>query len=194
MRVGFLILLLQIPIISGFFFPARPAEFSRTVFDGRPELEFYWEAPPDIRICNTSAVRPVDVRRATGYWERLGYRFGNIIVDDTSPSCLGVPQDGEILIMEPESGFDFSKIAGTMCAVTTGTRSMAYAKIYMQNRHIRRPRVLEHEIGHALGWLHSASSYHIMNAEWESGGSGSSGVGSFEYIRRSEELRKVNTN
>ena len=69
---------------------------------------------------------------------------------------------------------------------------MAYAKIYIQDRHINKERVLEHELGHALGWLHSSSSYHIMNSEWERGGFGSSGLSHIIYMERSEALRSTN--
>ena len=39
-----------------------------------------------------------------------------------------------------------------------------------------KDRVLEHEIGHALGWQHYRQRYHIMHPEWRYGGYDSYGI------------------
>ena len=44
------------------------------------------------------------------------------------------------------------------------------SKIFIRQKDVNRHRVLEHELGHALGWKHYPQSMHIMHPEWEKGG------------------------
>ena len=40
----------------------------------------------------------------------------------------------------------------------------------------KKSRVLEHEIGHALGWSHYDQKFHIMHSNWMLGGMNSKGL------------------
>ena len=50
------------------------------------------------------------------------------------------------------------------------------AKIFIFPKAASKERVLEHEIGHALGWPHINRPYHIMNSNWHTGGHNSGGL------------------
>jgi len=36
--------------------------------------------------------------------------------------------------------------------------------------------VIEHEMGHALGWMHYSAKFHIMHPNWLHGGYGHTGL------------------
>ncbi len=59
-------------------------------------------------------------------------------------------------------------LAQTRFYVDNLTNKIQYAKIYM--RKDVRETVLEHELGHALGFLHYNKINHIMNEKWAQGG------------------------
>ncbi len=65
-------------------------------------------------------------------------------------------------------------LAQTHFYVDNLTNKIQYAKIYMR-RDIRET-VLEHELGHALGFMHFNKINHIMNEKWEQGGWDSEGL------------------
>lgn len=187
MNLRFLYFLLLTPIIAGFY-----SQNDDIIFAAAPiavELEFYWESPPIIRVCSDSSISTSRVRRAIDYWRKIGYEFRPTIFDEGTPACVSSPNFGEIIITIPDQSFDFSKIAGTRCATIGSTLEVAYAKIYIPEKHINKQRVLEHEIGHALGWLHSDEAYHIMNKGWESGGHRSSGLSPSLYSAAIKKLR-----
>ena len=52
--------------------------------------------------------------------------------------------------------------------VDNDTREVNWAIIYLKND--IRDTVLEHEIGHALGYLHYNKINHLMNSKWTQGG------------------------
>ena len=54
--------------------------------------------------------------------------------------------------------------------------------------HSNKPWVLEHEIGHALGWSHFSNRGHIMNSEYQFLGPGSSGM---NYEQYQVEIKKI---
>jgi predicted Zn-dependent protease len=111
---------------------------------------------------------------AVSYWKRLGYKFGPVIVD-TSPSCMNAYR-GEILITLPEAGFDSSQMASTRVSRRPTNNTIVKAKIFIMPRNARKSRVLEHELGHALGWTHYNQKFHMMHPNWFLGGYDSRGL------------------
>ena len=114
------------------------------------------------------------VYNAVEYWSRLGYEFG-IVKKDNFSMCMN-PKMGEIIITLPESGFANSNMASTRLYTDTTTGAIVKAKIFVLPKYARKDRVLEHEFGHALGWLHYRQRYHIMHPIWYYGGFDSYGI------------------
>ena len=106
--------------------------------------------------------------RAVRFWESLGYNFGGATTD-SDPSCMS-PRYGEIIITLPESGFADKHLAATRIYTHNKTGAIVKASIFILPVYARKERVLEHEIGHALGWSHYNQKYHIMHPSWEYGG------------------------
>ena len=141
---------------------------------GNPQRSAVWDATPTVRVCKTSEVPIYRVSKALRYWEMLGYKFDGLYMD-TSLSCMN-PRYGEILITLPEAGFSSKHMASTRTYTDTKTGNIVKAKIHVLPKYARKSRVIEHEIGHALGWKHYPQKFHIMHPEWQLGGLDSRGL------------------
>ena len=97
------------------------------------------------------------------------------MIIDPSPLCMNAHR-GEILITLPEVGFESSQIASTRVSRRIADNVIIKAKIFIMPRNARKTRVLEHEIGHALGWSHYNQKFHIMHENWMKGGYDSKGL------------------
>ena len=134
-----------------------------------------WQMAPGITVCNNSGVHSYRVSQSVKYWERLGYKFDYIRYDD-SISC-GEPRYGEIIITLPNQEFDFGNhLASTRITISNKTKEIVKAKIFVFPKTANKERVIEHELGHALGWSHINQPFHIMNSNWHTGGHNSSGL------------------
>ena len=150
------------------------AHMQETMVIGKPVQKATWEAPPTIRICTDSGVSVSRTSRALKYWERIGYEFGAIVGDPFS-MCM-TPKHGEVLITIPDGGFSDTHMAATRLYTDTASGNIVRAKIQILPHNASKDRVLEHEIGHALGWEHYPQRYHIMHPTWKYGGYDSHGV------------------
>ena len=137
----------------------------------KPTKKADWRKQPDIRICPDTNIDPARVSKAMNYWERLGYKFGDIIIEKDMYTCLVPPAfRREIRITLPYQGLGEKYLAATKISTHKVTGEIVQATIYITPKVSERQRVLEHEIGHALGWMHYPQSRHIMNPDWQAGG------------------------
>jgi len=141
---------------------------------GKPEQKYEWVMKPAIRVCTDSGVSVSRVVRAMSYWERIGYEFDGVYGDPFS-MCMN-PKFGEILITLPESGFADTHMAATRLYTSKKTGEIVRVKIFILPKNARKDRVLEHELGHALGWSHYRQRYHIMHPTWAYSGYDSYGI------------------
>ncbi len=177
-------------IISPFIISWYGGDYAHLASRSNPELRAYWDIEPSIKVCSSLKISESRVRLALKYWENLGYKFGRVVINDSSISCAGHPMFGELIITIPSQNFDYMHMAETRRTVERDTREVIYAEISILQSNVKKERVLEHEIGHALGWDHTFSRYHIMNDKWTSGGHNASGVRHSDYIRFSDKLKK----
>ena len=141
---------------------------------GEPQRTAEWSIEPTIRVCATSEVPIYRVSQAVRFWQALGYKFDGIF-RDSSPACMN-PRYGEILITLPESGFSNHHMASTVTYTDKKTGDIVKAKIHILPKYAKKPRVIEHEIGHALGWRHYPQKFHIMHPTWQLGGLSTRGL------------------
>ena len=136
---------------------------------------YKWIMNPGVTVCGNSGVSSVRISKAIKYWEKLGYKF-DYVRFDYAINCH-TPRFGEIMIMLPDQEFNFDNhLASTKITISNKTKEIVKAKIFIYPKSATKERVLEHEIGHALGWPHINQPYHIMNANWHHGGHNSSGL------------------
>jgi hypothetical protein len=138
-----------------------------------------WMTAPDILICHRGPVTVSRVARAVQYWSRLGYTFGT--VSQALPgnrACLeNDAAYGTITIDIPSQGFQFgTHLGSTKTWRYTASNEVFKARIEIIPAWGSSERILEHEIGHALGWMDMNSAGHIMNSIWSSGGYNSKGL------------------
>ncbi len=159
-------------------------------FKKKPFLSTYWKSTPALRICPDSGVSLARAQRAVSYWERLGYSIGPVIVDSGfDMTCFNGGRIGEITVMLVTSDINMENhLAITRNHYYTDTKEILKAQIYILISAASKERVLEHEIGHALGWMHYNRMYHIMHALYKNSGHGSSGLGISEYRRQVEDI------
>jgi hypothetical protein len=141
---------------------------------GVPQQKAAWEIEPTIRLCASTEILSSRLKRAIFYWEGAGYSFGEVTKDPLS-TCMNA-RAGEIIITLPESGFRDEHMASTRIYTDNHSGAIVKAKICILPKNGRKDRVLEHEIGHALGWSHYRQKLHIMHPNWYLGGYDTTGI------------------
>ena len=141
------------------------------IFSSNPQ----WQMKPDVLICSDSRVSILRVDKATEFWKSLNYNFGTVTkATRSNMHCVrGEPPYGTIMIDIPNQGFQFGTHLGrTKTWWRTDTGEILKAKIEIIYGWENKPRVLEHELGHALGFKDNNIAGHMMNGEWTKGGYG----------------------
>lgn len=157
-------------------------------FKKNPKLGSYWLTPPVIKVCKNSGVKKHRILRAISYWNRLGYEI-SYAGNESEQQCISGARNGIITVLIVNTDIQMgNNLAMTRTFKDTRTNQNVKAEIYIYPHIADRPLVLEHEIGHALGWSHCNSSYHIMNREITFTGHGSRGVRYSDYIRKIGEI------
>jgi hypothetical protein len=138
-----------------------------------------WKYTPTVIICDYAPVEETRVRSAVAYWQRHGFRFFNTIYKrDVLKKCQEPAPNGFIVVrlvtQEMHSRMEESTLAETHFYVDNNRKEIEWAKIYL--RGTPKERVLEHEIGHALGFLHYNQQDHLMHEKWPLGGWGHEGL------------------
>jgi len=139
--------------------------------ENRPPQVGTWKSTPTIIVCEYAPISQVQINSAASYWKRLGYKFYNIQYKyDPLNKCLSENPKGYIVIHLITAGvrLDDSSLAQTHFYVDNETSNIEWAIIYM--RADIRPTILEHELGHALGFLHFNQINHLMNEKWTMSG------------------------
>jgi len=183
---------IHIPLINPEDTEALPARVQdAALFNRRPFITSYWTIPPSIRICQSSGVTEERLESAANFWRRLGYTIGNVFVDEGSSACMSGGLTGEITILLVNADVPMGdNIALTKTYYYTSSRQIIRSQIYINSYAADKERVLEHEIGHALGWMHYNRSYHIMHREYRRGGHNITGLRYSEYLSQSERINQ----
>lgn len=148
------------------------ANFERVpLIDKRPPQVATWELTPTVIVCEYAPVSEAQIHTAVRFWKDLGHRFFKTqYKHDPLNKCRNPNPKGYIVIHLVTMGvkMDESALAQTHFFVNNDTNKIEWAIIYM--RQDIRDTVLEHELGHALGFLHFNKINHLMNEKWTMGG------------------------
>ena len=159
------------------------------------EIQGYWSTPPNSRICPAADVTKQRVKTALRFWEDLGYEFGEIITPPMSAdNCTA--KIGEIAFRLPtqqelSSLISTSRLGVAQTMIHSRTSRIVSSDIYFQTVVASQAqKIVEHELGHALGWEHHNYSGHIMHRELAQSGWGSIGLEKRRYDYLVREMKK----
>jgi len=163
-------------VVCGWVEPAAASDYTSNfqripLVENRPPQVATWNLTPTVIVCEYAPVSKTQVQSAVRFWEDLGYKFFRTQYrHDPLNKCLSESPQGYIVIHLVTQGIklDESSLAQTHFYVNNDTNNIEWAIIYM--RKDVPATVLEHEIGHALGFLHYNQINHLMNEKWTMGG------------------------
>ncbi len=138
--------------------------------ESRPPQVGTWKLTPTVIVCQYAPVERQEIDKAVDFWEKLGYRFYRTqYKHDPLDKCRSKSPRGYIVIHLRTVGvkMEETSLAQTHFFVDNQTGEIDWAIIYIKEV---RETVLEHEIGHALGFLHFNKINHLMNEKWTMGG------------------------
>lgn len=169
-------------------FEYNSSEIEEILFKSKPILGSYWAYDPPVRLCPDSGVSVARLSSALDFWKRMGYDFGEIIIDEDGYNCAIGGSPGEITILLVTSDIPIRDKLAITRTHRFDNRVLLRSQIFINRYSADKPLVLEHEIGHAFGWSHFNSSYHIMNANYELCGHGTKGIKYSDYLREINRL------
>lgn len=150
--------------------------FSPWEFISSPVRKAAWTNLPDVVICQELMLGKGRVNEALNFWESRGHTFGEVY--EVRCDKLAIKQ-GAIYFMNPETGYDFKHLSMTRTTYAihaNGDKEITTAFISVTYPAKHAERILEHEIGHALGYQHTHRRGHLMNPRAEMGGYGDFGL------------------
>ena len=149
-----------------------------------PRIETFWPGEmPEFVFCRSSGVSRTRAYQGISYWKRLGYPIEKVRYDVEGPECSEDTLDGRVVIKIIDNTIAIQEnLAVTKVYYETNTRIIRRSSIYVIRAYANRPRLIEHEIGHALGWKHYHRNLHIMHPEYDSTGHYSTGLRYSDYL------------
>jgi len=125
--------------------------------------EYWTRYTPDIVLCNDINISQEVIEKAVDRWRERGENIGQIIRKD----CEERPRHGEIAIYAdddvPGNSFGVTRTTVYLDAQKNKTTSLAYARIWIKSYYLDSVILLEHEIGHGLGFKDTEDSSSIMS-------------------------------
>jgi predicted Zn-dependent protease len=143
----------------------------------RPPTAGKWKRTPTVIVCEHAPVERSQILKAVKFWENLGHSFFTTqYKNDPLNKCKQVDPIGYIIIhlATQELKLDGEELAETHFYVDNDHQEIQWGVIYIKKD--LRETVLEHEIGHALGFLHYNHINHLMNSKWVQGGWDTNGL------------------
>jgi len=141
------------------------------VAEGKPPKVADWHLTPRIIVCDYAPISKTQLKSAVKFWEKLGHKFfTSQYKHDPLGKCNQPSPIGYILIHLVRQGLKIGEksLAETHFFIDNEKKEIEWAVIYLRND--VRSTVLEHEIGHSLGYLHYNGINHLMNEKWTMGG------------------------
>ena len=138
--------------------------------------KFKWHFHPNVVICDYAPTTEEDVIKAIEWWKNLNYNISFASSNYSKTNCYKQKPYGYILItLVSGVSYNEGSLATTMIYSDKNTNEILWARIELKNGMVE-DRVLEHEIGHALGWMHVNKNGHMMNKRLSDGGWSSDGL------------------
>ena len=130
-----------------------------------------WKRTPTVVVCEHAPLTEKQTHAAVKFWKGLHHRFFTTQYHyDPLNKCRQEQPVGYIVIHLVTQGIKLEDkdLAETHFFINNDHEEIEWAIIYL--RPDVKELVLEHEIGHALGYLHYNKINHVMNSKWVQGG------------------------
>tara|TARA_Y100000310_G_scaffold100203_1_gene98069 strand:- start:3260 stop:3802 length:543 start_codon:yes stop_codon:yes gene_type:complete len=121
-----------------------------------------WRNPPVVELCDGDLVDVDSLNSAIRWWSDLGYVFGRVDTNPPKESCESGNVGGKIIIQRTPGPLPQTRF------LVDDDGYVRWAKVLLPGK--IDSRILEHELGHALGWTHSSKKGHMMNGKYNFGG------------------------
>jgi hypothetical protein len=142
-----------------------------------PKKPLYWNMTPSIIICDYAPVDRESVALAIKWWKDIGYNFYGPYTDAYhKQKCFANRPMGYVLItLVDGKSYNHSSLATTNIYSDKNNNEILWSVIMLKQGLVKE-RVLEHEIGHAIGWMHTNKKGNMMNHRLLNGGWSSEGL------------------
>jgi hypothetical protein len=123
---------------------------------------FKWNKRPTIVMCYRDFPMHL-LFRAVEFWGTRGHKFDDVIL--TSPVGICAPDyvpDTIIIRRAPKGKLKGGQIGVTQ-RVSDGDGNMIASVIWFDHYKLNEPYIIEHELGHGLGYAHVNHKNHVMN-------------------------------
>ena len=139
------------------------------IFLEKKFLKVYkWKSPPVIANCYSENINEENLQKAINFWRSKGESISGYIMNPSEDICESKFPSGFIIIRGKKDFGDYETLGSTF-KFTLGL-NIVYSVIYLRNKSDNLDLLLEHEIGHALGYTHTDYVGHIMNPEYNNMG------------------------
>jgi len=138
----------------------------------------HWPKPPTVILCSSAPIKKLKVQQAITWWRKRGHRFAALVEETPGNFTESICADpmsqqprGYIVItrMTEDAVDDERDLALTRYRRNRRMEVVIWAKIFI-NPGYDSGYVLEHELGHAVGFLHLVREGHLMHPEIPNGG------------------------
>ena len=128
---------------------------------------FWWKEDPIVANCYGSELLLGRARSSLRFWDNLGYKHKKYVHKPTIEICDG-PKILEGYIIFRKAGDD--QLKANILAFTTrrhASTQMVGSTIYFRNDTQNMDLLIEHELGHAFGFIHTDIPEHIMHPMYD---------------------------
>jgi len=140
----------------------------RIAIEGSSFVIAEWDEEPIVVVCPDSSLTSFRVGLAIEWWQIREFNISHFHFDQTNTICNKSRFMEGVIFIRSKGKID-PEFYATTARFTIGKKLLS-AEIHLPNNNSKMPRLLEHELGHALGLGHVEALGHMMHPIHSHGG------------------------